>query len=106
MKEYFVQSISYFRKHPGTLILGILFVFHVFFRFYGFEEKHGFSWDQVDNAWAAKNILVEHKFPLVGMVAKQNSGFYIGPMYYYYVAFFYLLTNLDPIASVFIAGNF
>lgn len=95
---------KYGKQHKAMLCLIILFLFHIFFRFYGFETKHGFEWDQVDNAWAAKNIIVEHKFPLVGMVAKQNSGFYIGPLYYYFVAIFYYLTRLDPIASVIIAG--
>ncbi len=104
MREGIERSLSYCKRHPGLVILGILFVSHLFFRFYGFEDKHGFAWDQVDNAWAAKNIIVEHRLPLVGMVAKQNSGFYIGPLYYYFVAFFYLLTNLDPFASVIIAG--
>jgi hypothetical protein len=87
-----------------TLLILLLFMCHLFFRFYGLDQKSGFGWDQVDNAWAAKNILVDRSLPLVGMVAKQNSGFYIGPLYYYYVAFFYGLTRLDPIASVYISG--
>lgn len=94
----------YFKPSPVNIVFWLLFFLHSFFIFYGLETRHGFEWDQVDNAWAAKNILVDQNFPLVGMVAKQNSGFYIGPLYYYYVAPFYFLTNLDPIASVFIAG--
>ncbi|MDP3941481.1 MAG: glycosyltransferase family 39 protein [bacterium] len=104
MRDQLIRGTRYFSKHREVIILGVLLLFHIFFRFYGFEEKHQFTWDQVDNAWAAKNIIVEHKFPLVGMVAKQNSSIYIGPLYYYFVAIFYFLTNLDPIASVFIAG--
>ncbi|MBI2442985.1 MAG: hypothetical protein HYV40_03720 [Candidatus Levybacteria bacterium] len=96
--------LDYSLHHRNILILLFLFFLHLFFRFYGFEERHGFEWDQVDNAWAAKNILVDHKLPLVGMVAKQNSGFYIGPLYYYFVAIFYFFTSLDPVASIYIAG--
>lgn len=40
------------------------------------EVLNPFGWDQVDNAWAAQNMIVNHKFPLLGMVAKQNSGIY------------------------------
>jgi len=72
--------------------------------FYKLESWTTFGWDQVDNAWAAMRILVGHNYPLVGMVAKQNSGFYIGPLYYYLVAVFYFFTRLDPIASPILAG--
>lgn len=92
------------RRNLFLAALVVLFLVHLFFRFYGLESYHQFGWDQVDNAWAAKNIIVEHKLPLVGMVAKQNSGFYIGPLYYYYISLFYLITNLDPFASYLIAG--
>jgi len=67
------------------------------------NNKFPFGWDQVDNAWAAKNLIVDHRIPLVGMVAKHNTGFFIGPVYYYLVAFFYWITNLNPIASQYIA---
>ena len=86
------------------IVLGVLVVFHLFFRFYELEKRSQFTWDQVDNAWHAKNLLVNHQFPLVGMPAKQDSGVSIGPAYYYFVTFFYWVTNLDPIASPIIAG--
>ncbi len=63
------------------------------------DIKNPFGYDQVDNAWAAKNIIVNHWYPLVGMVAKANSGVYIGPFYYYFIAVFYWIFNLNPIAS-------
>lgn len=78
------------------LLIGVLFLF---FRAYGLETKSIFGIDQVTNGWAAKSILVDGDWPLVGMIAKGNTGFYIGPFYYYFVAFFYKLTNLDPIAA-------
>jgi len=67
------------------------------------DVKYPFGWDQVDNAWAAKNIIVNHEFPLVGMVAKGNTGFFIGPLYYYFVTLFYWTTGLNPVASQYIA---
>lgn len=82
----------------------ILFIFCLFFRFYDIGNKTQFGWDQVDNAWAAKNMIVNHEIPLRGMQAKQNSGFYIGPAYYYYILPFYRLFDLDPAASGVIAG--
>ncbi len=86
------------------IILLLIFSLHLFLRFYQIETRNPFGWDQVDNAWAAKNIIVEHRWPLLGMQAKLNSGFYIGPAYYYLVAVVYFLTRLDPIASGIFAG--
>ncbi|MCX6794204.1 MAG: glycosyltransferase family 39 protein [Candidatus Gottesmanbacteria bacterium] len=86
------------------LFITILLLIHAFFMFYNLEKWSIFGWDQVDNAWAAMRILVAHKYPLLGMVAKQNSGLYIGPLYYYLVAIFYFFTRFDPIASPIVAG--
>ncbi len=92
-------------KNNKFLILAFaVFLVMLFTRFYQPEIKNPFGYDQVDNAWAAKNIVADGRYPLVGMVAKGNSGIYIGPLYYYFAAFFYFLSGLDPIASVMIAG--
>lgn len=80
------------------LLLGIFLLF-LFTRFYELETKNGFAFDQASNAWMAKEIIVDHKFPLLGMVAKGNSGFNIGPSYNYMITIFYWIFNLDPIAS-------
>jgi len=81
-----------------------LFILLIFLRFYDLDIKTPFGFDQVNNAWAAKNIIVNHEFPLLGFQAKVNSGIYIGPYYYYLIAIVYFLTNLNPIASGIIAG--
>lgn len=85
------------------LLLGVLVGFCIFLRWYQIEERNQFTWDQVDNAWAAKTILVDKKFPTEGMQAKLNSGLFIGPLYYYYITPFYWAFNLDPVASGYIA---
>jgi 4-amino-4-deoxy-L-arabinose transferase-like glycosyltransferase len=68
------------------------------------DQKNPFGYDQVDNAWAAKNLIVNHQFPLIGMAAKGNSGIFLGPVYYYLITFFYWILNLNPIASGIFAG--
>jgi len=92
------------KKHWLWVFFFLILFIHIFFRFYQMEARNPFGWDQVDNAWAAKNMIVDHQWPLRGMQAKLNAGFYIGPFYYYLIAPFYYLTNLDPIASGIIAG--
>lgn len=91
-------------KNKVWLIFLLILIIHSFFRFYQLGSRNTFGWDQVDNAWAAKDILVDQKWPLLGMQAKLNTGFFIGPFYYYLITVFYFLTNLDPVASGLFAG--
>ena len=104
MKNVLSKLINFLKNNKGLVILSVLFIAHVFFRFYLLGERLGFGWDQVDNAWHAKDIIVSHKYPLLGMVAKGNSGIYIGPLYYYLIALVYWIFNMNPIASGVMAG--
>lgn len=99
-----MKPLRQFTRNPYFMIVIALFLVHIFFMFYKLESWTTFGWDQVDNAWAAMRILTVHKYPLLGMVAKGNSGMYIGPLYYYFVGIFYFFTQLHPIASPLIAG--
>lgn len=96
--------IGHLKKKRVLIIVGAIFLLAIFLRFFEINERSPFGWDQVDNAWAAMRLLVEGKFPLLGMQAKGNSGVFIGPFYYYFVSIFYFLTNLDPVALGIIAG--
>lgn len=95
----FKKYLKWIEKNKWILFVGLIFLFQLFFAVYNLSIKIPFSYDQVDNAWAAKNIIVNHELPLVGMVAKANSNVYIGPLYYYFIAFFYWIFNLSPLAS-------
>src|SRR3989344_2380390 len=99
-----LDRIKILLKHKATIFFIVLFFLHLFLRFYAIETKSGFGWDQVDSAWAAKGILIDHKYPLVGPENKLGSGVFIGPLYYYIVAVFYFITNMDPIAAGWLAG--
>ncbi len=101
-KNKYILIFKKIWRYRFVILLGGIFLLHLFFRVYELETRAVFAWDQVDNAWYAKNILVEKQYPLLGMVAKQNN-FNIGPGYYYLVAAFYKLTDLDPIASPLLA---
>lgn len=87
-----------FLKNKYFIIVFGIFVLGLSLRIYNIDIKNPFGYDQVDNAWAAKNIIINHWYPLVGMVAKTNSGIYIGPAYYYLVSIFYWIFNLNPVA--------
>jgi 4-amino-4-deoxy-L-arabinose transferase-like glycosyltransferase len=98
------QIVDWIKKKKILFLFSIPFLALIFFRFSFIEQRSAFSWDQVINAWAAKDILIDHRILLLGMPAKLNSGFSIGPLYYYYDAIFYWLFHMDPIAVGYIAG--
>lgn len=86
------------------LVLAIMFSFFIFLRFYQIDSKSIFMYDQVDSAWAAKNIIVDHNYPLIGPANRLGSGLFVGPLYYYLISPFYFMTGLDPIAAPLFAG--
>ena len=94
----YFKHLDFFKHLEFWILIGI-FLVYVFLRFYDLENRTPFGWDQVTNAWVVKGLLVDHRFPLIGPVAKLNSGIYVGPLYYYYLAIFYFITHLDPIAA-------
>ncbi len=99
------KAKKWISKNKYLAILFIIFAFEVFLRFYQIELRSPFGYDQVDNAWAAKNIIVNHWFPLVGFVAKGNTGIYIGPLYYYLISIVYFILNLNQGAWIKTTGG-
>jgi 4-amino-4-deoxy-L-arabinose transferase-like glycosyltransferase len=104
MKKILKKTWQFLLSNKSLVILIVIFAFELFLRFYQMDLKNPFGYDQVDNAWAVKKIIVDHIFPLVGMVAKGNSSIYIGPVYYYMIAIVYWIFNLNPLASAVFAG--
>ncbi|MBI2028390.1 MAG: hypothetical protein HYT07_02160 [Candidatus Levybacteria bacterium] len=102
MEKTFIPLRLWANKTFALFVL--IFILLIFLRFYDIDTRSSFGFDQVNNAWAAKKIIVNHEFPLLGFQAKVNSGIYIGPFYYYLIAIVYFLTDLNPIASGIMAG--
>lgn len=82
-------------KRHRLLILVLLIISVGFYlRFWHFERAIPFSWDQGRDAFAVRDLL-NGKLPLRG--PRTGVGdFYLGPAYYYLLAPFYLISNLDP----------
>ncbi len=99
--DLIMQSV---KRDKRWFILIVAFFFFTFLRFYQIDSKSIFMYDQVDSAWAAKEILVDHNFPLIGPANRLGSGLFVGPIYYYLISSFYFLTDLDPIAAPLFAG--
>jgi len=69
----------------------------LYLRFYHIQYIASFGWDQGRDAWVIRDIL-HGQFPLQG--PRTGVGhMHIGPAYYYLLAPFFYLFNLDPMAS-------
>ncbi len=91
-------------KNRYRIILVVCFIFFAYLRFFDAGFREIFGYDQTTNSWVMRDMIVNGKRPLIGMVAKGNTGFYIGPAYYYLLVPFYWAHGLDPIAGMTFVG--
>lgn len=86
-----------------VLILIITFGVFSFLRFYGLPKRIGFGWDQQRDAWAVKEMLVDHKPQLLGPRVLGPSSFFLPPSFFYLLTPFYLVSGLSPYAITYFA---
>lgn len=79
------------------LLLSILFI-GLYFRTYKLTKLYLFAHDQDLFSWIVKDIVIDHHFRLIGQETSIN-GIFIGPLFYYLLSPFFLLTKMDPIGS-------
>jgi hypothetical protein len=71
--------------------------FGMYLRFWNIQYVQGFGWDQARDAWKVRDLLAGN-YPLEG--PKTGIGqFHLGPLHYYFMAPFFIATQLDPMAS-------
>lgn len=87
-------------KNLHILILLAITALAFFLRFYRLRDYMLFLGDQGRDVLVVKKMLVDGKFTLLGPVASVG-GFYLGPIYYYFIAPFLLISGFDPIGPAF-----
>lgn len=81
------------------LILGLILLIGLVFRTYQIVERFEFAHDGDLYSWIVKDIVVNHHLRLIGQLTSA-PGIFIGPIFYYALIPFFLLTNMDPIGAV------
>ena len=81
------------------LILIIILLLGIFFRTYQVIERFEFAHDGDLYSWIVKDILIDRHFRLIGQETSA-SGIFIGPLFYYLITPFFLLTNFEPTAAI------
>lgn len=101
--EKHVPILQQLKQRRVILLFFCILFLNVLLRFYQLEQLLGLGWDQVRDAWAMQDILINGNLPLLG--PRTGIGhFFLGPAYYYLLVPFYYLFHLDPIAGGYFAG--
>src|SRR3990167_7861846 len=77
-----------------VLILGILLV-AAYLRLYNISGYMTFLGDEGRDVMVVKQMIVDHKWTLLGPTASVG-GFFLGPIYYYFMVPFLWIWRLDP----------
>lgn len=85
-------------KKP-QLILILILLLGFFFRTYQIVERFDFAHDGDLYSWMVKDIVVNHHFRLIGQLTSA-PGIFIGPLFYYLLIPFFLITKMDPIGAL------
>ena len=92
-----LNKLFYLTSSKAWMFFILILIIGLFLRFYRIEEVVSFGWDQGRDAFVVRDIL-QGNYTLIG--PRTGIGhFHLGPVYYYLLAPFYYITNLDPMAS-------
>ena len=90
--------VTWVRHHYAWFVFGALVTIGMYLRFWNFEFAFEYGWDQARDAWKIRDILggtLVLDGPRTGV-----GSFFLGPLWFYYLAPFYHLTKLDPIGAM------
>ncbi len=83
----------------SRIFLITIFVLGIFMRTYQLVARYGYDHDNDLASWIIKDIVVDKHLRLVGQLTSA-PGIYIGPLFYYALIPFYLLTRMDPVGGL------
>lgn len=85
-------------KRSQLFLLLLILVLGLFFRTYKIVERMDFGHDADLYSWIVKDIVVNGHFRLIGQLTSA-PGIYIGPLFYYFLVPFFVLTGMDPVGA-------
>ncbi len=86
-------------KRTHLILLCLILLIGLFFRTYMVVERYDYAHDSDLYSWMVKDIVINHHFRLIGQLTSA-PGIFIGPLFYYSLVPFFLLTNMDPIGAL------
>jgi len=89
------QGSSLIRRFLPVALLVLILLFGAYLRLYKIPEYMTFLGDEGRDMIVIKRMIVDHKFTLLGPTASVG-GFFLGPVYYYFMVPFVWLFHMDP----------
>lgn len=90
---------------PSIIILSLILIIGAFFRLYRIADYLTFLGDEGRDVLVVRRMLVDHKFTLLGPTASVG-GFFLGPIYYYFMAPFLWAFNYNPVGPAVMVALF
>lgn len=84
-------------------LISILIIITIFFRSYQIKDRYIFDWDQEDDAIKVTEMVKNFKPRLIGPRVANESGFFVGPFHYYFLAPFFIATLGNPYSGAYAA---
>jgi len=85
----------FFNSHLRLVTVLFILLISAFLRLYRISEYMTFLGDEGRDVMVVKKMIVDHKFTLLGPTSSVG-GFFLGPVYYYFMAPFLWIWRLDP----------
>ncbi len=94
-----MKFINFFKKKPHLIILLFILSIGLFFRTYQIVDRFDFGHDADLYSWIVKDIVVNHHPRLIGQLTSA-PGIFIGPIFYYSLVPFFIITGMDPVGAI------
>ncbi len=94
-----------FHRYLPFILLVVILLFAAYLRLYKIGNYLTFLGDEGRDVLVVKRMIVDHKFTLLGPTASVG-GFFLGPIYYYFMLPFLWAWNLDPVGPAVMVGLF
>lgn len=93
------------KKLITLAILSLILIIGAYLRLYRIRDYMTFLGDEGRDVLVVKRMIIDHKFTLLGPTASV-AGFFLGPIYYYFMIPFLLIFNLDPVGPAVMVALF
>lgn len=88
-----------FKSNPHLQVLGVILIIALFLRSYKIIDWFDFAHDGDLYSWIVKDIIVDKHLRLIGQLTSA-PGIFIGPLFYYLLIPFFLITRMDPVGAI------
>lgn len=93
------------KKYLPFVLLFLILLVSAYLRLWRIEDYMTFLGDEGRDVLVVKRMIVDHKFTLLGPTASVG-GFFLGPIYYYFMIPFLWVFNLSPVGPAVMVALF